>query len=124
MHDIKECLSFAVDLGLPIEVIRLMLLAQRIETRCDSIMVDNVISFVDLNIALGKPDVALKYIVRDNTLLVGLQEAIVYLQLLYELGYREQANLLSDSIEAAIRKALNDTSKKGKIGRASCRERV
>lgn len=113
MHDIKECLSFAVDLGLPIEVIRLMLLAQRIETRCDSIMVDNVISFVDLNIALGKPDVALKYIVRDNTLLVGLQEAIVYLQLLYELGYREQANLLSDSIEAAIRKALNDTSKKG-----------
>jgi len=113
MHDIKECLSYAVDLGLPIEVIRLMLLAQRIENRCDSIMVDNVSSFVDLNIVLGKPDVALKYIVRDNILLVDLREAMKYLRLLLELGYKEQAFTLVDSIEAEIRKALSDISTKG-----------
>lgn len=113
MHDIKECLSFAVDLGLTIEVIRLMLLAQRIENRCDSIMVDNVSGFVDLNIALGKPDVALKYIVRDNMLLVNLQEAMDYLRLLIELGFREQAFILVDSIEAEIRKSLSDVAKKG-----------
>lgn len=113
MHDIKECLSFAVDLGLTIEVIRLMLLAQRIENRCDSIMVDNVNGFVDLNIALGKPDVALKYIVRDNMLLVDLPEAMKYLRLMIELGYRKQAFILVDSIEAEIRKALSDVSKRG-----------
>lgn len=113
MHDIKECLSFAVDLGLPIEVIRLMLLAQRIENRCDSIMVDNVIGFVDLNIALGNPDVALKYIVRDKILLVSLQEAMSYLRLLIELGYKKQAFTLVDSIETEIRKALRDVSKEG-----------
>lgn len=113
MHDIKECLSFAVDLGLTIEVIRLMLLGQRIENRCDSIMVDNVSGFVDLNIALEKPDVALKYIVRDNMLLVNLQDAMKYLRLLIELGYRNQAFTLMDSIEAEIRKALSDVSKKG-----------
>lgn len=113
MHDIKECLSFAVDLGLTIEVIRLMLLAQRIENRCDSIMVDNVNGFVDLNIALGKPDVALKYIVRDNMLLVNLPEAMKYLRILIELGYRKQAFILVDSIEAEIRKALSDVAKKG-----------
>ena len=113
MHDLKECLSFAVDLGMSIEVIRLMLLAQRIENRCDSIMVDNVSGFVDLNIALEKPGVALKYIVRDNILLVSLPEAMKYLRLLIELGYKEQAFILEDSIEAEIRKALSDVSNKG-----------
>jgi len=113
MHDIKECLSVAVDLSLPIEVIRLMLLAQRIENRCDSIMVDNVEAFVNLNIALGKPDVAMKYIVRDNILLVDLPNAISYLQVLFELGYKEQAITLSEAIDATIRKTIEDNSKKG-----------
>lgn len=113
MHDIKECLSNAVNLGISIEVIRLMLLAQRIETRCDSIMVDNVRGFVDLNIALGKPNVALKYIVRDNILLLNLEDAMCYLHLLLEMGYREQAFILADSIEAEIRKIFSDTFKKG-----------
>lgn len=113
MHDIRECLSIAVDCGLVVEVIRLMLLAQRIENRCDSIMVDNVNAFVDLNILQGKPDVALKYIVRDNTLLVNLQNAMTYLRLMLELGYNEQAFNLSNSIDAAIRKTFMDTSEKG-----------
>lgn len=113
MHDIRECLSIAVDCGLAVEVIRLMLLAQRIENRCDSIMVDNVNAFVDLNILQGKPDVALKYIVRDNTLLVNLQNAMIYLRLMLELGYNEQAFNLSNSIDAVIRKTLMDSSEKG-----------
>lgn len=113
MHDIRECLSIAVDCGLVVEVIRLMLLAQRIENRCDSIMVDNVNAFVDLNILQGKPDVALKYMVRDNTLLVNLQNAMTYLRLMLELGYNEQAFNLSNSIDAAIRKTFMDTSEKG-----------
>lgn len=113
MHDIKECLSFAVDKSLPLEVIRLMLLAQRIETRCDSIMVDNVSDFVDLKIAMGKPDVALKYLVRDNVLLINEVNATIYLQILLHQGYEEQANKLSDAIEASIRNDLRDTAQKG-----------
>ena len=113
MHDIKECLSFAVDQGLAVEVIRLMLLAQRIENRYDSIMVDNVDEIAELAFLLGKPDVAMKYIVRDHTLLVSLQAAIHYLRVMFEKDYRDQAFTLSDAIEACIRKDLSDTSKKG-----------
>ena len=113
MHDIKECLSFAVDQGLAVEVIRLMLLAQRIENRYDSIMVDNVDEIAELAFLLGKPDVAMKYIVRDHILLVSLQAAIHYLRLMFEKGYKEQAFELSDAIESTIRKELSDTSKKG-----------
>ena len=83
MHDIKECLALAVDNGLPIEVIRLMLLAQRIENRCDSIMVDHVDAFIDLSLLRGKPDVAMKYIVRDNRLLVDLPRAMSYLRIMF-----------------------------------------
>ena len=113
MHDIKECLSFAVDQGLAVEVIRLMLLAQRIENRYDSIMVDNVVEIAELAFLLGKPDVAMKYIVRDHILLVSLHAAIHYLRFMFEKGYREQAFALSDAIDATIRKELSDTSKKG-----------
>lgn len=112
MHDIKECLALAVDNGLPIEVIRLMLLAQRIENRCDSIMVDHVDAFIDLSLLRGKPDVAMKYIVRDNRLLVDLPRAMSYLRIMFELNYKEQALDLAESIEAKIRQILEDKSQK------------
>ena len=108
MHDIKECLSLAVDNNLPIEVVRLMLLAQRIETRCDSIMVDNAKEMADIKILMGKPAVALKYLVRDNSLLVSIDTAISYLRCLFELGYEDEAYTLSCAIEAAIRKQINE----------------
>lgn len=108
MQDIKECLSYAVDCNLPVEVVRLMLLAQRIETRCDSIMVDNAIDVANIKIALGKPEVALKYLVRDNILLIGIDSAIIYLRILFELGYENEAVILSSAIDAAIRKQIND----------------
>ena len=90
-----------------------MLLAQRIENRYDSIMVDNVDEIAELAFLLGKPDVAMKYIVRDHKLLVSLQEAIHYLRVMFEKDYRDQAFTLSDAIETCIRKDLSDTSKKG-----------
>ena len=108
MQDIKECLSKAVDNNLAIEVVRLMLLAQRIETRCDSIMVDNATLVADLKILTGKPDVALKYLVRDNILLVDIDKAISYLRCLFEMGYEDEAFILSNAIDAAIRKHIND----------------
>lgn len=108
MHDIKECLSLAVDNNLPIEVVRLMLLAQRIETRCDSIMVDNAKEVADIKILMGKPAVALKYLVRDNNLLISIDTAISYLRCLFELGYEDEAFTLSYAIDAAIRKQIND----------------
>ena len=113
MNDIKECLSLAVDLSLPLEVVRLMLLAQRIETRCDSIMVDNATEVADLKIIMGKPEVALKYLVRDNILLVDLQTAIDYLRVMFELGYEDQTYELSEAIDAVFRKEASDISKQG-----------
>ena len=108
MHDIKECLSLAVDNNMPIEVVRLMLLAQRIETRCDSIMVDNAREVADIKILMGMPEVALKYLVRDNSLLIGIDTAISYLRCLFELGYNDEAYKLSVAIDAAIRKQINE----------------
>lgn len=108
MHDIKECLSLAVDNIFPIEVVRLMLLAQRIETRCDLIMVENAKVVADIKILMGKPAVALKYLVRDNSLLISIDTAISYLRCLFELGYEDAAYTLSCAIDAAIRKQINE----------------
>lgn len=113
MHDVKECLSFAVDEGLGGEVVRLMLLAQRIENRYDAIMVDNVDIIAELAFLLEKPDVAMKYLVRDNSLLVGLSTAIHYLQVFLEKGCVDQALLLSDAIDSAIRRDLRESMEAG-----------
>lgn len=113
MHDIKECLSFAVDLALPVEVVRLMLLAQRIETRCDSIMADNAIDMANIKIASGKPWLALKYLVRDNVLLVDLDTAISYLRFFNEMGYEDDAFVLSHAVDTLIRQQLSDKNTKG-----------
>lgn len=112
LHDIKECLTFAVDGGLAIEVIRLMLLAQRIEFRYDSIMLNNANEIAEINLALGKPDVAMKYIIRNNILLVEPEIAINYLKILYDLGYTDFAMLLTEVMDAQIRREFENSDKK------------
>lgn len=109
MHDIKECLGKAVDQVLPVEVIRLMLLAQRIETRYDSIFVENAEIFAEINIALGKPEVALKYLIREDKLIVEpIINAVSYVQELIEGGYIHEAEILRACIESSIRRAIQN----------------
>lgn len=111
LHDIKECLTIAVDNDSPLEVVRLMLLAQRIENRYDSILYDNTDTLTEINLLLSKPEAAIKYLVRENTLLVNTLNAIFYLQSFFELGYEDQAIRLADAIDAIIRLDMHKDSK-------------
>ena len=110
LQDIKECLSFAVDNEQVIEIVRLMLLAQRIENRYDSVLYENTDSLARIDLLEGKPDAALKYLVRENALLIDIIDAVFYLQSLFELKYEQQALKLADAIEAKIRKELHESS--------------
>lgn len=107
LQDIRGCLAIAVDECLPIEVARIMLLAQRIECRYDIMFVQNASMMADINLAMRKPDAVLRYLIRENTLLVSEMNGVKYLQLLYDCGFKEQARILYDAIEAKCRKKLH-----------------
>ena len=109
--DITNCINIAIDLVKTTEVIRLLLLSQRIEFRYDSVFAENAFELAEAMIALDKPDAAYNYLVRENTLLTTESDSIYFLQLFYENGYTDIAHDLYENVEALIRQIFN--SKEG-----------
>lgn len=106
LNDIKECLAAAVDECKPMEVVRLMLLAQRIESRYDVMFAENADLMADVKLAMGNPNALLRYLIRENTLLVSEMSGVRYLQQLYDCGYIEQAHILYEAVEGKCRQRL------------------
>lgn len=115
IHDIKECLEKAVDNCKPLEVFRIMLLAQRIECRYDTMLAENANEIANLKLAQHNPKAVLKYLIRDDTLIISEIDAISYLQQLYDFGYEKQAHLLFEAIDAKCRNRLHVKEESGTI---------
>lgn len=105
--DIINSINIAINLGKTTEVIRLLLLSQRIEFRYDSVFAENAFELAEAMIALGKPEAAYNYLVRESTLLTTESESIYFLQLFYENEYTDVAHDLYENIEALIRQIYN-----------------
>ncbi|MFT4847695.1 MAG: hypothetical protein ACI8ZO_000286 [Flavobacteriales bacterium] len=113
--DIKNTISLSLKLKQTIELIRLLLLLQRIEFRYDYVLYEYAENIALALIANEKYKHALKYIVRRNILLVNNHQAIVFLQLFYEAEAFKEANILLEAIDARFRKEIesSDSSEKG-----------
>ena len=109
--DIKNTINIAIDFEKTTEVIRLLLLSQRIEFRYDSVFAENAFELAEAMIALKKPEAAYNYLVRENTVLTTESDSIYFLQLLYENGYKETAYKLYQNINTKVRETLH--SKEG-----------
>lgn len=105
--DIKNITSIAIDERQTLEVIRLLLLAQRIEFRYDAVFAENAFEIAEAMIALGRPETAYDYLVRENTVLVSESDSVHFLQLFYENGYNQLANKLYENIHVRLREIMN-----------------
>lgn len=114
ISDIRNVINISIAESETTQLIRLLLLLQRIEFRYDSIFANYATDIASALIALDRPKDALKYLIRDNTLLISNNEAIMFLQLLYENDSLKEANILFGAIEARFRKLINDGSKSKK----------
>lgn len=108
LADIKQVISICINKGLSTSLIRLMLLLQRVEFRYDSVFAENASNIAKALIALRKPEDAIKYIVREDTLLVNNSDAILFLQLLYESNAKKQAEELLEAIHARFRRLMKE----------------
>lgn len=112
--DIKTIIGLSIDLGQTTEVIRLLLLLQRIDFRYNSVFVEYAHQIALALIANGKFSYALKYIVRGNELLIGNDDALLFLQLFYENEAFEEAKVLLKAIDSRHRRILAEQIKSGK----------
>lgn len=106
--DLKEIINLTIDLKHTVETIRLLLLLQRIEFRYDSVFAENANLIASALISLGEYDAALRYLVRENTLLVDNYDALIFLQLLYENEAINEARVLFEAISKRYRRKINE----------------
>ncbi|OYD45249.1 hypothetical protein CHU00_12585 [Sphingobacterium cellulitidis] len=107
ISDIKSVVELSIDLKQTTELIRLLLLLQRIDFRYNSVLVEYAFEIALALIANKKFSQAIKYLVRRNTLLIGIRDAIHFLQHFYENEAHEEAEILSSAIEREYRKLLD-----------------
>lgn len=113
LSDIKQVIEASIDFNEVSELIRLLLLFQRIEFRYDSVFVEYAENIALSLIANKKFKEALIYIVRDKVLLVSDSDAILFLQLFYEADRFNEARVLSEAINARFRKMFDDRTTSG-----------
>ncbi|WP_312171859.1 serine protease [Chryseobacterium sp.] len=108
VSDIKNTISLSIDLELTTEVIRLLLLLQRIDFRYNSVFIEYAHEMTLALIANKKYKEAIKYIVRRKTLLISASDAVHFLQQFYENKAFEEATILEEAIDKEYRKSIHE----------------
>lgn len=112
IDDILRVEALCIDQAAAAELIRIKLLLQRLRFRYNNVLAKYAFEITDTLIQMGSSGDALKYILRGDFLLVSLEDAIYFLQKLYETGAHNEASLLNDAInirfKAMLEKSSND----------------
>jgi len=111
IDDIKRVIKYSVDSVKPIDTIRLLLLLQRIEFRYDSVFAENASLLASALIARGDYSSALKYLLRDNTLLISDRDVVHFLQSFYENNALVEGDKLLSAFETKFRYYLQEVGK-------------
>ena len=110
LGDVDEALAAATRQGSFVEVIRLLLLAQRLQFRYDTLFAQSADLIADALISLGKTQEALQHATRYGQLIVPVHVA---LRLAHQLNIANEATTaleLLDKAEAVIEKQLASPS--------------
>lgn len=111
LDDIRQIISLSINLKMTIDTIRLLLLLQRIDFRYDSVFTEYANLMAQALLAVKKYEAAVKYLVRDNDLLIGNYDAIFFLQQFYEREAYHEANMLYEALEKRYRKFIEEGSR-------------
>lgn len=101
--DVKYVIGLAAELGIAHKVISLLLLSQRVNFRYNTLFQENAIFLVNALLALGRPEEAIRYVVRNKTLITADGDALYLLQKFYEYDAHEEAEILLNAINQTCR---------------------
>lgn len=103
LADVKNVIGLAAELGIAHKVISLLLLSQRVNFRYNTLFYENAIFLVNALLALGRPEEAIRYVVRNKTLIAADGDALYLLQKFYEYDADEEAEVLLNAINQTCR---------------------
>ncbi|MEN3813588.1 AVAST type 1 anti-phage system protease Avs1b [Chromobacterium piscinae] len=106
LGDIEETLEAATHLGTATDIVRLLLLSQRLKFRYDTLFAQAAGLVAEALIALGKTDQALRHILRYGHLIVDPSEAFAIVRKLIEVGCREEALGVLQKIDQMLHSVL------------------
>lgn len=91
ISDIKDAMQLAINQAMGVEVIRLLLLLQRVEFRYNILFAQSASLIANAFISLNKPQEAIKHVIRHKTLIVQEDEAVKIIKLLIDCGFEDEA---------------------------------
>lgn len=108
LADVKNVIGLAAELGIAHKVISLLLLSQRVNFRYNTLFYENAIFLVNALLALGRPEEAIRYVVRNKTLITADGDALYLLQKFYEYDADEEAEILLNAINQTCRNIVEN----------------
>jgi hypothetical protein len=102
LTDIDETLAAATNVGLATDIIRLLLLSQRLTFRYNALFVQSAELVALALISLGKTDSALRHVIRNGRLVISADEAFVVANALTRQGSPEQALKVLELVQRQI----------------------
>lgn len=108
LADIKDIISLAAEMGIANKVISLLLLSQRVNFRYNILFQENAIFLVNALLALNKPEEAIRYVVRNKTLITADGDALYLLHKFYEYDADKEAEALLSTIHQTCRNIVDN----------------
>lgn len=106
LTDIEDTLTAATKVGSATDVVRLLLLSQRLSFRYNTLFVQSAELVALALISLGKTDEALRHVTRSRHLIVHPEQAHVVAHALIQVGKNEAALQVIELAERAVNKAI------------------
>lgn len=106
LGDIEDSLNAAIRVGTATEIVRLLLLSQRLKFRYDTLFAQSASLAAEALIALGKTEQALRHILRHGQLIVGPLEAFAIVRRLIEAGHPEEGVRVLRKVDGLLHSTL------------------
>lgn len=106
LGDIEDSLNAAIQVGTATEIVRLLLLSQRLKFRYDTLFAQSASLAAEALIALGKTEQALRHILRHGQLIVDPGEAFSIVRRLIEAGHPEEGVRVLRKVDTLLHSTL------------------
>lgn len=106
LSDVEDALATATKGGTATDVVRLLLLSQRLAFRYNTLFVQSAKLVALALISLGKTGAALRHVVRNGRLIVDAEEAFAVIHALLQEGETEQALEVLQLVQLALNKVF------------------
>jgi hypothetical protein len=115
LGDIDKTLAAATLIGTASDIIRLLLLSQRLIFRYDTLFTQSAEQVALALLALGKIDEAMRHVIRNGRLVVSPHEAFTVVHALTRMGSQEQARLLLSKVQLSLNQVFEQWESEGSI---------